>query len=65
MKKFISVVLFIIVGLAVSTPAAQAQPIVYSNQCCDVNNVVHCIMDQYAPVFTQCYCIGQGYGHVC
>jgi hypothetical protein len=66
MKKLISIIIFVIVGLVVATPNVKAQPvIIYSNQCCDVNNYVRCLMYQSAPVLTQCYCEGQGYGHVC
>jgi hypothetical protein len=67
MKKLFAGLFAVVVGIAVIAPEqkAEAQVILYSNQCCDAYNVVRCIQVNMTPVGNACFCNGQGWGHTC
>jgi hypothetical protein len=46
---------------ASSVPADSA----LGGYCCDAYSVRRCVLDYPAPVGIDCFCRGQGYGHVC
>lgn len=66
MKRVISVLVALAIGIAVIAPSdvAQAQ-VVYSNRCCDGAGNVRCIMGAFGPVGGGCFCYGQGNGWIC
>ncbi len=65
MKKLVVALFAVALGVAVFAPRAEAQVVIYSNQCCDASNTVRCIQSNFTPVGSACYCNYQGWGHTC
>jgi len=65
MKKVISILVALMVGIVFFAPADEAQAQVISNRCCDAAGNVRCLMNTYGPVGLGCFCYGQGSGWVC
>jgi hypothetical protein len=74
MKRIISICLLssLIICLFGTTPIAQAttgtKPVIVSQSvggyCCDAYLVRRCIINM-SLIGTPCFCMGQGWGHVC
>lgn len=66
MKKFISVLLILVIGVAVIAPTNDAEAqIIYSRKCCDNGGNVRCILENWTPLGNPCFCYGQGWGYTC
>jgi len=65
MKKIISALLALAVGIIVIAPTSNAEAQVVTNRCCDLSGAVRCLMPVMAPIGSGCVCFGQGTGLVC
>lgn len=67
MKKLLTILTVSVLGVCLfgSTQKADAQVVVFSNQCCDASNTIRCIQVNMTPIGSACYCNYQGWGHTC
>jgi hypothetical protein len=67
MKKIIAAILTSMFVACVVMPEqkAEAQVVVYTNRCCDSNNVIRCFINPPTVMGYGCFCYGQGYGYGC
>jgi len=66
MKKLIGFVLALVIGIIVIAPVHEAEAqVVYTRKCCDGNNNVRCVLENWTPVGNSCFCYGQGWGYAC
>lgn len=65
-KKTVALCLALVALASVTVPSTPADAqVVLSRKCCDASGQVRCIINEWAPVGTGCYCFGQGNGYVC
>lgn len=63
-KKLIAIAIIASTIVVVSAPNVKAQP-VYGSYCCDGNSIRRCVLVNPLPVYSSCFCVGQGNGWVC
>lgn len=65
MKKIITAMIVAGFVACVAMPEQRAEAQVITNRCCDVNNVIRCVIDPPTTLGGACFCFNQGYGHGC
>ena len=65
MKKVITILMALAIGVIVIAPTTQAEAQVISNRCCDGNVVIRCIISPPGVLGGACWCNGQGQGYIC
>lgn len=65
MKKIIVAILVAGTIACIITPEQKAEAQIVTNRCCDVNNVIRCVIDPPTTLGGACFCFNQGYGHGC
>jgi hypothetical protein len=76
MRKLISLVVLsvLVFGMFGENPVSakdikldkpKPEQVIYTRKCCDGGGTVRCIIDNWVPVGSGCFCYGQGYGVAC